>query len=240
MSQHPENNELGSGNLYNFGLPNTPGSSSNSPQNVRGKEVAKEPQHKKLWTPSEEIWLASCWIDCSEDGVHGNSQRGPAFWTRIHNKFNDNDQGFLRNNDQLSGKWHHLDKVCKDFTALYNEEERNPRRSGRNEDDVYNLTVQEWQERASKPWGYKDVWEFLKRKPKWYSPPAIGGTGVRRRRGSQLQLEDEDDDVVGENQTVNLEEDRLTNLHELFGPDEIQRPMGRERSKNAAKKIWFI
>ncbi|XP_071736069.1 uncharacterized protein [Rutidosis leptorrhynchoides] len=180
--------------------------------------------NKKPWSNKEEEWLAECWADSSKDFKRGNSKS--SLWNTIYEKFNNNNSGWVRGDDQLSSKWRNINKTCQQFKSIYNEVVRTWD-SGRNDTDIYGKAVDEYRTTHSKSFNMKDAWFVLKDHPHWYDLPSVAQSETPYAAG---------EDTFEENEPINIsEENPDTKLNDEFGEDPIPQLPERAPSRKVAR-----
>ncbi|GJZ57256.1 hypothetical protein Tco_0612750 [Tanacetum coccineum] len=172
------------------------------------KNVDPEPQAETVkvctfWSQEEELLLAECFIQISEDPRIGSDQKNDTFWYKILDAYNDQagKRGFpIRTKNMLTGKWTPMNREVSKFNSLVNETQT---MSGENDADLMTRIEILYRAREKSDFKHKSAWNFLKGKHKWNNPES---TNARRNRH------------------------RLTNNEpELFGDDELPRPAGLHR-----------
>ncbi|XP_071728118.1 uncharacterized protein [Rutidosis leptorrhynchoides] len=212
--------------------PDTPTRKKRSHKKKIGGVSKKEIYKKKMWDPEEEAWLATCWIDSSEDSKKGNSQKISTLWNTIYEKFNNNERGWYRGDDQLTSKWRNVNRACKDFNGFYEDVKRNWR-SGQNDEGIMKKALLIYKREKLKDFNMVQAWDVLKKHPKWYAPPPFGGED----EGDDDDDDDDNDVEEGFNDSFHVDlSDSRPIEKELFGSDRLQRPQGRDKAKKAAKR----
>ncbi|GJW93118.1 hypothetical protein Tco_0172790 [Tanacetum coccineum] len=193
-----------------------PTPTSKKPGNSREKRVKSmakksdnpEPQGetvrvRNFWSQDEELLLAECFIQISEDPRVGSDQKNDTFWYKIRDAYNEQaaKKGFtIRIKNMLTGKWTPMNREVAKFNALVNETKA---MSGENDENLMTRIELLYQAHEKTNFKHKSAWNFLKGKHKWNNPES---TQARRNRN------------------------RVTNEEpELFGDDALPRPPGMHR-----------
>ncbi|GJW63502.1 hypothetical protein Tco_0115386 [Tanacetum coccineum] len=103
--------------------------------------LEKQKRIRNAWTQDEELLLAECFIQVSEDPKTGCDQKRDTFWYKIQNVYNTEakKKGFTeRTKNMLTGKWTPMNAAVHKFNQLVQETAVH---SGENNDDDYMLRV---------------------------------------------------------------------------------------------------
>ncbi|GJW49851.1 hypothetical protein Tco_0091202 [Tanacetum coccineum] len=165
--------------------------------------VEKQKRIRNAWTQDEELLLAECFIQVSEDPKTGCDQKRDTFWYKIQNVYNKEakKKGFTeRTKNMLTGKWTPMNAAVLKFNQLVQETIVH---SGR----MMTIGCRGCTFCIIQPWGgefkHRSAWLFLKGKHKWTNPDS-----TLQRRSRLLGTDEEP---------------------EHFGDDELPRPPGLQR-----------
>ncbi|GJT02335.1 hypothetical protein Tco_0823504 [Tanacetum coccineum] len=185
-----------------------PGSRGKRVKTIAKKNVNPEPQPetvrvRNFWSQEEELLLAECFIQISEDPRVGSDQKNDTFWYKIRDAYNEQaaKKGFtIRTKNMLTGKWTPMNRDVGKFNSLVNETKA---MSGENDENLMTRIEILYRAHEKSDFKHKSAWNFLKGKHKWNNPES---THARRNRN------------------------RVTNEEpELFGDDALPRPPGMHR-----------
>ncbi|GJR06895.1 hypothetical protein Tco_0529879 [Tanacetum coccineum] len=93
-------------------------------KNVNPKPQPETVRVQKLWSQEEELLLAECFIQISEDPRVGSDQKNDTFWYKIRDAYNEQaaKKGLMiRTKNMLTGKWTPMNRDVGKFNSLYNE-----------------------------------------------------------------------------------------------------------------------
>ena len=150
------------------------GPSDPNPKGGRCKTQATKPREKKtdrsLWTQEEELILAECYIQISEDPIVGNNQQNDTFWYKVLDEYNEQAKrkGLKeRNKNMLTGKWTTMNREVGKFNSVF---EQTLRLSGENDEDLMTRVHILYKDDSGKDFAHKGAWLFLRDKHKWRNP----------------------------------------------------------------------
>ncbi|GJT46431.1 hypothetical protein Tco_0955146 [Tanacetum coccineum] len=174
---------------------------------VEDTEDEEEPLPTPTSKPSrgghEELLLAECFIQVSEDPKTGCDQKRDTFWYKIQNVYNKEakKKGFTeRTKNMLTGKWTPMNTAVLKFNQLVQETAVH---SGENDDDHMSRVYMLYDATVGGEFKHRSAWLFLKGKHKWTNPDS-----TLQRRSRLLGTDEEP---------------------EHFGDDELPRPPGLQR-----------
>ncbi|GJT51924.1 hypothetical protein Tco_0978081 [Tanacetum coccineum] len=161
----------------------------------------------------EELLLAECFIQISEDPKIGSDKKNDTFWYKILDAYNDQagKRGFLiRTKNMLTRKWTPMNPEVGKFNSLVNETNAMSEENDNNLMTRIEILYRAYEKSDSK---HKSAWSFLKDKHKWNNPES---TNARRNRN------------------------RVTNEEpKLFGDDALPRPPGLKRIAKSQRSSNF-
>ncbi|GJX99909.1 hypothetical protein Tco_0356928 [Tanacetum coccineum] len=161
------------------------------------------PTIRNAWTQDEELLLAECFIQVSEDPKTGCDQKRDTFWYKIQNVYNTEakKKGFTeRTKNMLTGKWTPMNTSVLKFNQLVQETAVH---SGENDDDHMSRVHTLYDATVGGEFKHRSAWLFLKGKHKWTNPDS-----TLQRRNRLLGTDEEP---------------------EHFGDDDLPRPPGLQR-----------
>ncbi|GJQ98851.1 hypothetical protein Tco_0521836 [Tanacetum coccineum] len=174
---------------------------------VEDTEDEEEPLPSPTSKPSrdghEELLLAECFIQVSENPKTGCDQKRDTFLYKIKNVYNKEakKKGFTeRTKNMLTGKWTPMNNAVLKFNQLVQETTVH---SGKNDDDHMSRVYMLYDATVGGEFKHRSAWLFLKGKHKWTNPDS---TLQRRSR------------LLGTNEEP-----------EHFGDDELPRPPDLQR-----------
>ncbi|GKC80668.1 hypothetical protein Tco_1131442 [Tanacetum coccineum] len=172
-------------------------------RNVDPEPQAETVKVRTFWSQDEELLLAKCFIQISEDPRIGSDQKNDTFWYKILDAYNDQagKRGIpIHTKNMLTGKWSPMNREVSTFNSLVNETKT---MSEENDGNLMTRIEIMYQAREKSDFKHKSAWNFLKGKHNWNNPES---TNARRNRH------------------------RVTNNEpDLFGDDELPRPAGQHR-----------
>ncbi|GJX36298.1 hypothetical protein Tco_0247855 [Tanacetum coccineum] len=166
-------------------------------------QVEKQKRVRNAWTQVEELLLAECYIQVSEDPKTGCDQKRDTFWYKILNVSNKeaNKKCFTeRTKNMLMGKWTPMNTAVLKFNQLVQETAVH---SGENDDDHMSRVYMLYDATVEGEFKHRSAGLFLKGKYKWTNPDS-----TLQRRSRFLGTDEE---------------------REHFGDDELPRPPGLQR-----------
>ncbi|GJV24224.1 hypothetical protein Tco_1376919 [Tanacetum coccineum] len=109
-----------------------PGSRGKRIKKMANKNVDPEPQDetvkvRNFWSQDEELLLAECFTQISEDPKIGSDQKNDTFWYKILDAYNDQagKRGFpVRTKNMLTGKWTPMNREVGSLISKVNENDR--------------------------------------------------------------------------------------------------------------------
>ncbi|GJT56369.1 hypothetical protein Tco_1273856 [Tanacetum coccineum] len=165
--------------------------------------LEKQKRIRNAWTQDEELLLAECFIQVSEDPKTGCDQKRDTFWYKIQNVYNTEakKKGFTeRTKNMLTGKWTPMNASVLKFNQLVQETAVH---SGENDDDHMSRVHTLYDATVGGEFKHRSAWLFLKGKHKWTNPDS-----TLQRRNRLLGTDEEP---------------------EHFGDDDLPRPPGLQR-----------
>ncbi|GKB35941.1 hypothetical protein Tco_0880883 [Tanacetum coccineum] len=90
---------------------------------------------RNYWNQDEELLLAECYIQISEDPNVGSEQKNEMLWYKVLDKYNEHakiNKFPIRTKNMLTGKWTPMNREVGRFNSLVNETKV---LSGENDDD---------------------------------------------------------------------------------------------------------
>ena len=151
-----------------------------------GNEADRGNQKKKStytkWDVQEEIILAQAWETISDDSSIGNNQSRMAFWDRVREYYNTYRPAGTTERTTIQVKNHHgqMLRETNKFVQKFNNE-RNQRRSGESDDDIYARTLALYAATENKPFRYDHVWRIVKDSPRFDPQEDIQRTQKKTR-----------------------------------------------------------
>ncbi|ONM18167.1 hypothetical protein ZEAMMB73_Zm00001d004016 [Zea mays] len=161
---------------------------------------------KRYWTHDEEVRLASAWLNCSNDPIHGNDKKGETFWKEIAEYFNKHAPADRqRDVNQLKIHWTRLKTVINNFNGCWSAVSK-MHTSGYSDDQLMDEAQKMYANgNNGKPFTLVHWWKTLRNEPKFCA------------QISQMDKE------KGQSHTIDITEDR-----DLLPS---QRPIGRDAAK---------
>ncbi|GKD21058.1 glutathione S-transferase T3-like protein, partial [Tanacetum coccineum] len=135
-------------NMTSLEMPRRPFEVEGKKNKEKEPPLEKQKRIRNAWTQDEELLLAECFIQVSEDPKTGCDQKRDTFWYKIQNVYNKEakKKGFTeRTKNMLTGKWTPMNASVLKFNQLVQETAVH---SGENDDDhmsrvhtLYDATV---------------------------------------------------------------------------------------------------
>ncbi|GJT74220.1 hypothetical protein Tco_1040945 [Tanacetum coccineum] len=170
---------------------------------VAGEKRAEGSGTRKLWTQEEELLVAECCIQISEDPNIGSEQKSETFWHKVLDQYNGQakiSKFPVCTKNMLTGKWTSMNRMVGRFNLLVLETRV---MSEENDDDWMKMVEIMYKSVTFTKFKHKSAWLFLKDKHKWKNPDSINA------RQNQERVTDEEP--------------------ELFGDDEFPRPPDKQK-----------
>ncbi|PWZ44968.1 Glutathione S-transferase T3 [Zea mays] len=162
--------------------------------------------NKRYWAHDEEVRLASSWLNCSHDPIHGNDKKGETFWKEIAEYFNKHAPADRqRDVNQLKIHWTRLKTVTNNFNGCWSAVSK-MHTSGYSDDQLMDEAQKMYANGSNgKPFTLVHWWKALRNEPKFCA------------QISQMIKE------KGQSHTIDITKDK----------DQLplQRPIGRDAAK---------
>ncbi|KAF2592086.1 hypothetical protein F2Q70_00044061, partial [Brassica cretica] len=130
-------------------------------------------RERRKWTPEDDIFLISSWLNTSKDAVVGNEQRSGDFWSRIAAYFEASKESQATGGDceqrephHCKQHWHRNNDLVSKFCGAYEAATRE-KSSGQNDNDVLKLAHQIFYNNHQKKFTLEHAWKELRNDQKW-------------------------------------------------------------------------
>ncbi|XP_076937006.1 glutathione S-transferase T3-like [Bidens hawaiensis] len=191
---------------------------------------------RKKWKDDEEAALAQAWIDTSEDSVLGDGKRTAIFWAEICDKFFEIiGRGRYRGDDSVSNKWKAMVLKMNHFSAFHTRLKNN-RGSGTNDADLLKDMLKQYKRLHGHHFGMGmfEIWKKCTSSPKWHPIPTSSLRPSKRSKTTSTSADQSPSQAASDAcSQFNLKE--IDPDFHFDEPDELSRPVGRERAKAAAR-----
>ncbi|PUZ51903.1 hypothetical protein GQ55_6G228500 [Panicum hallii var. hallii] len=123
---------------------------------------------KRYWTHEEEVRLASAWLNCSNDQIHGNDKKGDTFWKEIAEYFNKHAPADRqRDVNQLKIHWSRLKTLISNFNGCWSAVSK-MHTSGYSNDQLMDEAQKMYANANNgKPFTLVHWWKALRNEPKF-------------------------------------------------------------------------
>nr|GEW35795.1 glutathione S-transferase T3-like [Tanacetum cinerariifolium] len=133
------------------------------------------------WNHDEEILLAESWIKHSQDANIGKDQNEDVYWNLIMKDFNSRTESEPLTKNMMTEKWTRMYGYCQRFNAIY---KHLTCKSGESDADlVENAKTSYLQRYGNKKFQYVNVWNILKKFPKWNAAEPIDADNLQELFG---------------------------------------------------------
>ena len=125
---------------------------------------------RNVWNQDEELLLAECYIQISEDPKRGAGQSKETFWYRVLDVYNleaERKDWTIRTKNMLTGKWIPMKKEVGKWNSLVNEKSA---MNGENDQDFKTRVHYLYKSVSGIEFKHMKAWSFLKDKHKWKNP----------------------------------------------------------------------
>nr|GEY12359.1 hypothetical protein [Tanacetum cinerariifolium] len=198
----------------------------------------QEPAHEEspVETHEEKIPLCKGWVDVSENNMLGNTMKDVGFWCAVLQYMESKTKQYgLRTYDIVNEKWKTVRPSVVQFCGVYGNVMRRLQESGASDANYYAGALMDYEAEIGIAFKLRHCLEILKDSPKWmqselpkFATKSGGGSKRYKSSGSSSFNTNYEEAIIKLNANVgDDDEDEV---------QEIRRPIGRDKAKDAAKK----